>query len=521
MYRITCTLILSLIFLLPSLSQEEINPNGYNILHYPNGSVLSEGYMKDGKPEGYWKTYYTTGIMKSEGNRKNFQLDSIWIFYNSTGDTLKKINYIFGKKNGYSYEYYTDRSKPEFIGTVKSKELMVNDIKEGLSFYYYITGKLKEEVNYSNNHPDGLSIEYADDDGRIITIKRYNKGNLVEREKINRYINNNLKDGEWKEFYEGIKVKTEAEYKNGKLDGYYKEYDQFGKLLLTLLYNEGRLIEEIEKVESEVIVIETKSEDGNFIERGPFIDSVPVGIHKKIDMEGNIVDSKIFDDNGVLLSRGIIDKEGKKQGDWLDYYRSGSVRAKGRYVNNMREGKWQFYFNNGSIEQTGNYKLGKQDGPWKWFYKTGEILIEEEFYNGKLEGIYTEYDKVGNIISEGEYFEGEKEGNWTVSINDFIAKGKYIAGLEDGKWKYFYDDGSIMFEGSYIQGNADGKHKYYYSDGTLKEEQFYTSGIPDKLWKKYDPEGNLIVTITYENGKEFRINGVKVDLPDDNKVIIK
>lgn len=521
MNRILFLLLISLTWFVPAQCQDDINPNGFNTLYYPNGSVLSEGYMKEGKPEGYWKTYYTTGVIKSEGNRKNFQLDSVWIFYNSTGDTLNKINYLFGKKNGYSYEYFTDRSKPELIGVVKSKELLVNDVKEGMAYYFYNSGRLKEEMYYSNNKPDGRSIEYAEDDGRIITIKRYNKGNLVEREKINRFRSDGLKDGEWREFYEGIKIKTESQFKNGVLNGYYKEYDKNGKLLLTLLYDNGRLVEEIEEKESEVVVIENKSDDGNFIERGPYVDGVPVGIHKKIDMEGTIVDSKIFDDYGILLSKGIIDKEGKKQGDWLDYYRSGTVKAKGKYVNNLREGKWQFYFENGKIEQTGTYKLGRQSGAWKWFYDTGEILIEEEFYNGKLEGIYTEYDIDGNILIEGEYFEGEREGNWTNSVNDFVAKGKYITGLEDGKWKYFYPDGSVMFEGNYIQGNADGKHKYFYDDGTLKEEQFYSTGIPDKLWKKYDPEGNIIVTITYENGKEYRINGVKVDLHDDKSVIIK
>jgi len=65
--------------------------------------------MKNGKPEGDWRTYYTTGILKSEGNRKNFLRDSVWIVYNSTGDTIKKMNYMVGKKNGYYYENNTNR----------------------------------------------------------------------------------------------------------------------------------------------------------------------------------------------------------------------------------------------------------------------------------------------------------------------------------------------------------------------------------------------------------------------------
>ena len=84
----------------------------------------------------------------------------------------------------------------------------------------------------------------------------------------------------------------------------------------------------------------------------------------------------------------------------------------------------------------------------------------------------------------------------------------------------YYDDGTLLFEGDYIQGNPDGKLKYYYPKGALKEEQYYSSGIPDKNWKRFDEEGNLIVTITYVDGKEYRINGVRIDLPDtDTKII--
>lgn len=185
---VLATFVLNLLFI-DLICQKAFNRNGFNTIYYPNGKILSEGYMKEGKPDGYWKSYYTTGILKSEGNRKNFLLDSIWIFYNSTGDTLQKLNYLIGKKNGYCFEYNIDRSKPDEIGKIKSKELYINDSKEGKS-YYYEKGRLVEEVNYKNNKKDGLSLEYEND--RIITIKRYNKGSIVEIEKINRY--NDIKE---------------------------------------------------------------------------------------------------------------------------------------------------------------------------------------------------------------------------------------------------------------------------------------------------------------------------------------
>jgi uncharacterized protein len=502
------------------LCQENINPNGYNTVFYPNGKILSEGYMKDGKPEGYWKTYYTTGILKSEGNRKNYLLDSVWIFYNSTGDTINKINYLYGKKNGYYYEYYTDRSRPEFIGKVKTKDLYVNDSKEGISFSYYEDGKLHETIEYNKNLFDGTTIEY-ERDGRIITIKRFSKGSLVERQKINRYDENNEKVGEWIEFYSGLKVKSVSNYKEGLLNGYYKEYNELGNLTISILYEKGKMIEQLDGKNAAIVVLEKRDDAGNLIESGPFKNNIPIGIHKTYDNTGAVRGSVVYNDLGIVQSIGIIDKEGNRQSDWKDYFQDNMLKAEGSYKNNLREGKWIFYFENGKTQQIGNYKNGKENGTWIRYYSSGEVYIEENFYNGKEDGSYTEYDQLGNIIEQGEFLEGEKEGDWLIKVNDFSAKGKYVTGLYDGKWKYFYDDGTVMFEGEYIQGNPDGKHKYYFPDGSLKEEQYYSSGIPDKLWKKYDQEGNIIVAITYMDGEEYRINGVRIDFPEDNKVLIK
>jgi antitoxin component YwqK of YwqJK toxin-antitoxin module len=501
-------------------AQQGIIENGHNILYYPNGKKLSEGLLKNGKPEGYWKSYYTTGILMSEGNRRNFLLDSVWIFYNSVGDTTKKINYLLGKKNGYSFEYNTNRSQPEYVGKILSKELYVNEIKEGKSYYFFNDGNLNFEVNYINNKRDGITVEY-ENDGRIVTILRYSKGSLNERDKINRYNEGGNKEGIWKEFYEGLKVRKEENYKNGLLDGYYKEYDVQGKLLITLLYDKGRLVKEIADENSKIIVVEKFDNNGILISSGPFIDSIPVGIHNEFDRDGNILKSKIYDNNGSLLSVGLISKEGNREGKWNDFFRNGSIKLDGEYKNNQKEGKWTFFYENGRIEQVGNFKGGKEYGIWIWYYYNGEIWKEEEFLNGKREGKYLEYNVNNNIIVDGNYLDGEKEGDWFFKINDFSAKGKFVSDLRDGIWKYYYDNNSIMFVGEFIQGNPEGSHKYYYENGKIKEEQFFVNGIPDKNWKKYDEEGNIIVTISYENGKEYRINGVRIDFPEDNKVIIK
>ena len=95
---------------------------------------------------------------------------------------------------------------PMHRGKILSRELYVNDRKEGFSFVYYPGGKLKEESHYTNNKKDGLTHEY-DEDGMLITIQNYKNGFLVEREKINRKDDKGLKQGLWQTFYDNGKIK--------------------------------------------------------------------------------------------------------------------------------------------------------------------------------------------------------------------------------------------------------------------------------------------------------------------------
>ncbi len=498
---------------------KQINPNGYNKIYYPNGSLQSEGNLINGQPEGYWINYYPTGVVKSEGRRKNFKLDSIWIFYSITGDTLKKINFLNGKKNGYYYEYFTKADNPNNIGNLKSKELYVADMKAGPSFYYYEDGKLKEKFTYENNKREGYGTEYAKD-GRIVTLYKYRKGTLLEKEKINRYDKEGNKNLVWKDFYDGLKVKSEKYYINGALDGYYKEYDKSGSLVLTHLYRDGKMIQDLTESETQSTEKIEYFDDGTIKSSGFYVNDKPTGLHKQYSKEGNTIKAKIFNDYSTIVAEGYVDDNGNKIGTWKEYNQEGILKATGKYSENRKTGSWEYYFDNGQIEQIGDYVKGKYNGLWTFYYSNGEIWKEEEYFNGLEEGEYTEYDEFGNILVQGEYFDGEKEGKWTTQINDNRAEGKYVTGLMDGKWKQFYDNGSLRFEGSYIQGRPEGKHKYYYANGNLKEEQFYSSGLRQKNWKKYSEEGILKITITYQNDVEYRINGIKVDLGDGLPTVI-
>src|SRR5674536_298049 len=111
MKRIIILIFVALICYICSAQENGTLKDGNQVFKYPNGTISSEGLIKNGKPEGFWKSFYVTGVKKSEGKRTNFMLDSIWLFYDQAGDTTEKINYLYGKKNGWYFKFKKDPSQ--------------------------------------------------------------------------------------------------------------------------------------------------------------------------------------------------------------------------------------------------------------------------------------------------------------------------------------------------------------------------------------------------------------------------
>lgn len=491
--------------------------DGYQVFKYPNGTISSEGLIKNGKPEGFWKSFYVTGVKKSEGRRTNYVLDSIWVFYDQSGDSTEKINYLYGKKNGWYYKYKTDATRGIYV---LSKELYSADKKAGTAYVYFPDGKIQQTFAYNNGKKEGLSKEF-DRDGNLITLLEYNNDFLVSREKINRTDKNGLKQGEWKEFYPNGSIKSEKTFKDDLMHGYYKEYDIRGKLVLTMLYENGAIVKSNVEDSPDIEIVTRHDQNGKLTYSGPYRNKVPVGVHRDYGSDGKVTNAYIYNDNGLLLSEGIVDEAGKYNGKWKDLYADGKVQAEGQYTDSRRTGQWKFYNISGKVEQTGSYNNGRPDGLWNWYYEDGILLKEEEYFQGQRDGLSTEYSETGEIIAQGQYSDGEKNGEWKYKSGDITETGKYITGLRDGVWKSYYSNEKPKFKGNYIQGNPDGSQTFYYENGKIKEEQYYEMGIRQKTWKKFDEEGFAYMIISYKDDVEVSINGVRIKLPVSETKLIK
>lgn len=483
-----------------AVAQEEME---YTTFHYDNGILSSEGFMQDEKPNGYWKTYYTSGELKTEGNRKNFQLDSTWVFYGEEGNKVSEMHYTEGVRDGLQKSYQN--------GYLYEESNYCAGIKCGEWLYYYPTGEVQRKVPYVDGEQNGDGFEY-DVDGRIITLLNYRESNLRRADKINRFDNQGNKRGPWVYYHPNGVVSQEGYYMNDKKNGIFKTYDKRGDLLTIEKYRDDELITDSE----DAVILDLRNtyfRDGGVKSSGGYVDGNKEGTHRVYDKSGEVVGGEIYR-KGVKVGDGIVDATGGFEGEWTIYYESGKVKAEGLYEKSERTGEWVFYHENGTVEHRGKYLKGLPQGAWKWYYDDGSLRREEFYRRGKEDGMVIEYDIEGKVITQGEFANGLREGEWFYHVGDHTEKGPYLDGERHGKWEYFYEDGNKNFEGRYTAGLAVGKHIWYYPNEQVKMEGKYSSGVRVGTWKKYDEIGIQVLTIKYKNGREFKINGKRVEYGD-------
>ena len=495
--------------------QDSINPNGFNTFYYPNGFKSSEGNLKNGKPNGYWITYYVNGIKKSEGNRKNYMLDSIWNFYAENGDTTETIYYAKNKKNGFYQKYYSkfDSSK---INRLKSKELYLNDKKQGFSFYYFPNGNLKLKAEYKDNYKHGKAFEY-NANGKLLAIDEYRYNNLVSRQAVNRIDRNGNKSGKWVDIYDNGKVKTEINFQNGMPDGNFKEYSPSGKVLKIEKFVKGKVVSSIKKPTYDTLAIKNLKQKKEFYTNGKlkslktFQDSNLFGIQLYYDISGKIINAEIYNYLGIKQSQGIVDTLSNKQGKWTFFNDFGNIISEGNFVNNKKNGDWIFYYDDGKIFEKGKYENGYPEGVWTWFYSNGQILRLENYYFGKKSGITYEISRQGDTILKGKYSEGVKDGKWFFQIGDEFTSGEYYFGQKIDIWEtYYYPEMRLKCKTNYVDSKKSGNHKCYYFNKEMKEIGIYSNGLKSGKWTYYKLDGNIDYTAEYSRGELIKVNDLQI-----------
>ena len=86
--------------------------------------------------------------------------------------------------------------------------------------------------------------------------------------------------------------------------------------------------------------------------------------------------------NGQLKIIGDL-LEGKKVGNWIEYYLSGIKKSEGQFADGKKDGPWVYYFLNATIKEKQFFIDGHKDGLWEKFDVHGTVVQTESYQNGK------------------------------------------------------------------------------------------------------------------------------------------
>lgn len=176
---------------------------------------------------------------------------------------------------------------------------------------------------------------------------------------------NGKKVGVWTYYGKGGKstgmVEREENYKDGKLDGVVKTFDESGSVTMTAEYKEGKYNGKTKYYKKGVITMQEEMVNG---ER-----------------------------NGKMIEY----ENGKKwkETDYVD------AKINGQQIT--------YYVENGKVSRITNYKDDKQNGSYKNFNKDGSVYEEGAFKDGYKDGEWKKYDAKGKVTEKIFYVKGEVE----------------------------------------------------------------------------------------------------------------
>ena len=313
---------------------------------------IRDRFSKDGLFDGKWEQFYQDGETKMTFAYDRNKKDQIWMsyfpdnrrqnytFYNQDTlitdydfkyyDNIKIIN----NPDYYDYTYYmnleiVEEPRYDNMQIVEEPKFDKNGLYDGKWESYFENGDAWRTFYYENGIKVKLWSVFYDSTGT-----RHSETNYE----------NDLKHGQYQEWYEDIIVKPKEE-------GLYKEDV---KDLLWTYWNEFQE-KRFEEWRDGVLY---DSFEYEYYENGQVKEEPSYKDRKK---HGDWV--RYFPDGSIMGTRTF--KAGLKEGTWIEYYknlpgeRDDIIAWKGKYVADKREGKWEWFWLNQEKQRVDNYKKGE------------------------------------------------------------------------------------------------------------------------------------------------------------------
>lgn len=499
--------------------------NGVKTINYPNGSLLMEYSLKNGKKEGAFKVYYDDGTLKKSGFFSNNLENGIFKEFDEDGNIEIEYNMVKGIMDGAFKTFYSDGSikrtgvikngkqngkQIEYYpnGTIQSNYIMKDDSLDGPFFNYSEYGVLNLSTNYKNGSLHGAFILFDENGNKTIEISfdnglkngmstTYENGVLISK---TNYVND-LRHGPFYSiecFNDNSYCITEkGNYVNDTIDGYYET---------AIVKNNQEIVLDFYNYSMGVL-------NGSFQRFSS--DTLEIGSYKN-----GVLDGGYWLHYGYLPF-GINDQT-------FAYIKSNGLKEHGIYRNGFRNGFWEYYHSysgfgfekNIALESCGNYYNNEKDGEWYYYSNIPTFINNEDtplrdtiykisnYKNGKLNGKSTSFITTEKLAIPCSSLEGDDNSDDTCYMYNFI-KEKTIAYYKNDKLDGYYeilDSIGIKVKGFFKNNIKDGEWYervtlydsysspyYHYNKGS------YNNGVKNGLWLELNFYGDTIYSAHFSN----------------------
>ncbi len=431
---------------------------------------------------GFWDKYYVPFFLWIDESKQFNNYVYTFVYSNEN----KKYKALCNK-NISGIKDFLGKSRGKWSDIIGNQEEEINGSTQKVT-YFYDNNKLSAIGNFTEDKPIGLWRFYSE------------YGYLSAKGKFN---NNGEKEGFWQWFNEEGGISEEGEYEDGKINGTYKVYHPNGQLQMIAQFVDGKrdgTATYYNKYGAEKELIHYK--EGEFHGEYTTYHAMGKGF---TEYTANYVDNEIDGEFVEYYTDGIVRakltfKEGKKEGKGEIYYHDGQLDVVKNYLNDELHGDFKEYHYNGQIYKEGKYVEDKAEGIWKTYYSNGQLESEKNYVKGKINGIVKEYDRDGKLHNEFTYKKGI-----IIAYKFYDKKGNVIKEAKKKAGEFFYEghapNGNITSEGLYdIDGGKEGEWKYYSSNHVLENIENYKEGEINGEAKSFYNSGILYAVTNYEDG---------------------
>ncbi len=374
---------------------------------------------------------------------------------------------------------------------------------------------------------------------------------------------NGKPDGYWKNYHKNGKLKIEGNRKNFQLDSTWKFYDEKGRIQKLVNYKEGKKNGLYIQYDTSQIILSTETYSNDIVEGikryyyksgktksiVPYIKGKKNGSAIEYSEDSLITTISVYKD-GILQSFEKInqrDEANKKQGIWKEFYDNLEVKKEQKFNDDSLDGYVKEFDKKGNLLSTKKFNNGKR------IFKAPEIanveVYKEVFDDGtlKYEGVYLEGVPIGShykykqkIQCDSSTFLSDDTTNLVpVYVKKLICRNvpipdsciEYVDGTIIAKgacdsvrnristWTEYHNTGEFKGKGTYKEGNRIGDWEFFYTSGKLEQKgKFDKKGRTQGLWKWYYESGQLLREETFLNGNR---EGELKDYDEANKIILQ